>query len=117
MDTNTLLIKLNDDSIQNEELHVCLESKNPSIVGKSILKIIERKYIDDVIVELLTKISLLIGGYKAVGPYEFGHLAIAALFLVNNSSALNSFDIAYSTLKEDDKFLVDNFIKSYGNKL
>lgn len=40
-----------------------------------------------------------------------GHLAISALFLVKNKFALERFNQIYNDLNNNDKFLVDNFIK------
>lgn len=48
---------------------------------------------------------------KVVGPYQMGHLAISALFLVKNKFALERFNQIYNDLNNNDKFLVDNFIK------
>lgn len=108
--------KLKNDSIKNEELYSCLISKNFNIVGAAIYRIIERKYCDDCIVKVLTQIALLLSGHKVIGPYQMGHLAIAALFLVEDKSALESFKQIFNNLKDDDKFFVDNFIKGMQEK-
>lgn len=107
-----MLEKLKNDSIKNEELVDCLNSKSFNIVGQSIYKIIDRKYCDQCIINTLTKIATMLNGYKVMGPYQIGHLAIAALFLVDNKSALEGYKQIYKNLNNNDKFLVDNFIKS-----
>lgn len=43
--------QLNNDSIKNEELLDCLNSKNFNIVGLTIYKIIDRKYCDEYIIK------------------------------------------------------------------
>lgn len=106
-----MIEKLKNDSIKNEELYDCLNSKNFNIVGKSIYKIIDRKYCDEYIIKALTKIASMLSGYKVMGPYQMGHLAIATLFLVKNKSALECFKQIYNSLSNNDKFLVNNFIK------
>jgi len=60
------------------------------------LKIIERKYCDESIVGALKKIASLLSGWKAVGPYQIGHLAAAALFLVRDQAALENAIIVFS---------------------
>ncbi len=42
-----------------------------------------------------------------------GHLATAALYLVQAPAALDCFNQRYDRLDEIDKFLVDNFIEQY----
>lgn len=108
-----MIEKLKNDSIRDEELLDCLNSKNFNIVGQSIYKIIERRYCNEYIIKALTKIAPMLNGYKVMGPYQMGHLAIAALFLVKNKSALGCFNQIYNNLNSNDKFLVDNFIKNY----
>ena len=97
-----MIDKLKDDAIKNEELFDCLNSKNFNIVGLSIYKIIDRKFCDKNIIKALTKIA---------GPYQLGHLAIAALFLVGDKSALEYFNQLSENLNDNDKYLVDNLIK------
>lgn len=108
-----MIEKLKNDSIKDEELSDCLNSKNFNIVGQSIFAIIERRYCDKYIINALTKIAPMLSGYKVIGPYQMGHLATAALFLVKDKSALGYFDQIYNNLNGNDKFLVDNFIKNY----
>lgn len=108
-----MIEKLNNDSIKNEELRDCLNSKNFNIVGLAIYKIMERRYCDDHILKALIKIASMLGGYKVAGPYQIGHLAIAALFLIKDETALNCFTQLYNNLNDNDKFLVDNFVERY----
>ena len=110
---NQMIEKLKNDSIKNEELSDCLNSKNFNIVGPSIYKIMERRYCNEYIIKLLTEIAPMLTDYKVVGPYQIGHLAIATLFLVKNKSALGYFTQIYNDLNSNDKFLVDNFIEMY----
>ncbi|MDE5596973.1 MAG: hypothetical protein K2J04_04000 [Lachnospiraceae bacterium] len=109
---NEMIEKLKNDSIKNEELLDCLNSKNFNIVGQAIYKIMERRYCDEDIIKALTKTASMLNGYKVIGPYQMGHLAIAALFLVEDKSALEYFNQIYNNLDSNDKFLVDNFIKN-----
>ena len=107
-----MIEKLKNDSIKNEELLDCLNSKYFNIVGPAIYKITERRYCDEDIIRALTKIASMLNGYKVIGPYQMGHLAIAALFLVKDKSALEQFNQIYNNLDDNDKYLVDNFIKN-----
>ena len=107
-----MIEKLKNDSIKNEELLDCLNSKNFNIVGQAIYKIMERGYCDEDIIKALSIISSMLNGYKVIGPYQMGHLAIAALFLVKDKSALGYFHQIYNSLDSNDKYLVDNFIKN-----
>lgn len=111
-----MLLRLKNDSIKNDELYDCLNSKNFNVVGQTIYKVIAREYCDEFVIKALTKIAPLLNGYKVMGPYQLGHLAIATLFLVNNKSALQCFEQIYNDLSENDKFLVDNFIKGMREK-
>ncbi len=90
----------------------CLNSKSFNIVGQAVYKIMERRYCDENIIKALTKIASMLNGYKVIGPYQMGHLAIATLFLVEDKSALEYFNQIYNNLDDNDKFLIDNFIKN-----
>ena len=102
MEYSVILEKLKEDSIKNEEIYDCLISKNFNIVGQAIYKIIDRRYCDEYIIKALTKIALMLKGYKVVGPYQIGHLAISALFLVDDKSALRYFTKIYNNLNNND---------------
>ena len=116
MGLNILNEKLKDNSIKNEELYDCLISGYFILVGQAIYKIIERRYCDKYIIKALSKISLILNGYKVMGPYQIGHLAIAALYLVDDRLALKHFEPIYESLNDNDKFLVDNFVKGMNEK-
>lgn len=116
MEHNEMLLRLKNDSIKNDELCDCLNSKNSNIVGQTIYKVIARAYCDEFVIKALTRIAPLLNGYKVMGPYQLGHLAIATLFLVNNKSALQRFKQISNDLSDNDKFLVDNFIKGMREK-
>lgn len=111
-----MLEKLKNDSIKNDELVDCLNSRNFNIVGQAIYKMIDRRYCDQCAINALTKIATMLSGYKVMGPYQMGHLAIAALFLVENKSALECYKQIYFGLSNNDKFLIDNFIKNMQDK-
>lgn len=111
MKHNELFEKLKKDSIKDEELFDCLVSKNFNVIGQAIYKIIDRKYCNENIVNALVQIASMLDGYKVIGPYQMGHLAIAALYLVDNESAIKHFDSIYQNLKDNDKFLIDKFIE------
>lgn len=113
MEYNLMVEKLKNDSIKNEELTDCLNSNQINIIGMSVLTIMKRQYCDESIIKALAEIAPLLSGYKAVGPYQVGHLAAAALFLVRDQAALECFSHIYDNLKEIDKFLIDNFIEQY----
>lgn len=113
MKYSEMVEKLENDSIKNEELADCLNSNKINIIGMSVLTIIKRKYCDESIIKALANIAPLLSGYKAVGPYQIGHLAAAALFLVRDQAALDCFSNIYDNLNEIDKFLIDNFIEQY----
>lgn len=51
LNCNETMKQLNNDSIKNEELLDCLNSKNFNIVGLTIYKIIDRKYCDEYIIK------------------------------------------------------------------
>lgn len=113
MEYGEMVEKLKNGSIKNEELLDCLNSNKINIIGMSVLTIMERQYCDESIIKALIESASLLSGHKAVGPYQIGHLAAAALFLVRDQAALDCFARIYDNLKEIDKFLINNFIEQY----
>lgn len=104
------------DKIKNEDLIVCLEAKNLRVAAMAMFKLIERKYCDMGIVDRLTQLGKLLKDYKFIGPWQFGHAAIATLSLLENDDAKKRFNQIFEGLDDNDKFLVDNFIKSEAYK-
>lgn len=104
------------DTIKNEDLIVCLEAKNLRVVAMAMFKLIERNYCDIGIVERLAELGKLLTVSKFIGPWQFGHVAIATLSLLSHKDAKIKFNELFEGLSEDDKFLVDNFIKSESYK-
>lgn len=78
----------------------------------AIFKIIKRNYCDDEIIERLVELSGLTSNNKFIGPWQFGHVELATLAIIDNSVANEVFKKYFDNLEEDDKFLVENFIKS-----
>ncbi|SFD39209.1 hypothetical protein SAMN04488168_13652 [Bacillus sp. 491mf] len=107
-----LVEEIKNDKIKNKDLIICLEVENLRVVAMAMFKIIERNYCDKRIVNRLTQLGKLLKDNKFVGPWQFGHAAIATLALLDNDDAKSMFNEIFGKLNDTDKFLVDNFIKS-----
>lgn len=110
--TSELVKRLKNKRVTDEEVISCLESENYRVVAMAMFIIIERNYCDERIVNMLTKLSRLLGNNKFIGPWQLGHVAIATLSLLDNESASSMFNEIFEELDDIDKFLVDNFIES-----
>lgn len=86
-----LMPKLSDqlkhDVISNEDLIICMQSKNFRIVAMSISRLIERNLDDIHVTNRLTELSNLLVNDKFIGSWQFGHFAIAALSLLKSDLA------------------------------
>lgn len=111
-----LVEEIKNDKIKNDNLIICLEAGNLRVVAMAMFKIIERNYCDKRIVDRLVQLGKLLKDNKFIGPWQFGHAAIAALSLLDNDDARSSYNQIISGLNDTDKFLVDNFIKSEAYK-
>ncbi|MCL1873962.1 MAG: hypothetical protein FWF85_07590 [Clostridiales bacterium] len=111
MDNQILFDKLKKDSIENDELIFGLNSEKHNIIGLTILAIIERKYCNEQIIIRLVLIGTLLKDHKLFGLYQIGHMAIAALYLIGDEKAQSKYYELYEELSDDDKYIVDNFIK------
>lgn len=112
-----LLKKLTDNTISDDDLLICLQSENFRLVAMSISRLIERNLDDISIIDRLLELSHLLTNNKFVGVWQFGHFAIATLSLLQSDVANAKFSEIYNELHENDKFLVDNFIKAEAYKL
>lgn len=83
----------------------------------AMFKIIERNYCDIRIVDRLTQLGELLKDSKFIEPWQFGHVAVATLSLLENEDAKIRFNEIFKGLSDNDKFLVDNFIKSEAYKV
>lgn len=54
---------------------------------------------------------------KFVLLWQFGHFAITTLALLDDEKYKNKFNNTFNKLRENDKFLVNNFIKAEAYKL
>ncbi|WP_374016273.1 hypothetical protein ABU162_18335 [Paenibacillus thiaminolyticus] len=108
--------QIKSDKIKDEDLIVCLEAMNLRVVAVAMFKLIERNYCDIRIVERLAELGKLLTDSKFIGPWQFGHVAIATLSLLSHKDAKTKFNELFEGLSKDDKFLVDNFIKSESYK-
>ena len=104
--------KIKQNEIPMENIVRYLNKENLGISGVIIFKIINEKYCNEEIIKKLISFSQLLEGYKFIGPWQYGHVAIAALFLLQDDKATEKYIEIYNSLNDDDKFLVDNFIKS-----
>ena len=111
-----LVEQIKSDKINNDDLIICLEAENLRVVAMAMFKIIERNYCDKRIVDRLIQLGKLLKDNKFVGPWQFGHAAIAALSLLDNDDARSSYNEIISGLNDTDKFLVNNFIESEAYK-
>lgn len=109
--------KINDNEIALEKLGEYLDKDHLGIAGVVILKLINENYCDEEIITRIASFSNLLGGYKFVGPWQYGHIAIAALYLLQDNRARDKYVEIYESLSDDDKFLVDNFIETEAYKL
>ncbi|GIP51365.1 MULTISPECIES: hypothetical protein [Paenibacillus] len=108
--------EIKTDKIKSEDLIVCLEAKNLRVVAMAMFKLIERNYCNLRIVDRLAGLGELLTDSKFIGPWQFGHVAIATLSLLDNEDAKIKFNELFERLSDNVKFLVDNFIKSESYK-
>lgn len=111
-----LVEEIKTDKIKNEDLIVCLEAKNLRVVAMAMFKLIERNYCDYRIIDRLAELGELLTDNKFIGPWQFGHVAIATLSLLDNEDAKAKFNELFEGLSDNDKFLVENFIESESYK-
>ena len=111
MNSQTILDKLNSDTIANEELILGLNADNHHIIGLTFFKIIERKYCDEQIRLKLAQLGSLLKDRPFYGPYKYSHIAISTLYLSENDDAIAKYQEILIDMSEDDKYFVDNFIR------
>ncbi|KQY90204.1 hypothetical protein ASD24_25220 [Paenibacillus sp. Root52] len=109
--------EIKTDKIKNEDLIVCLEARNLRVVAMAMFKLIERNYCNISIVDRLSELGELLTDNKFIGPWQFGHVAIATLSLLENEDAKIKFNELFERLSDNDKYLVDNFIKLESYKI
>lgn len=112
-----LFEQLKNDEISDNDLILSLQSENFRIVSMAMSRLIERNFYDDTIIKRLEELSQLLANNKFVGPWQFGHFAIATLSLLDDEKYKSKFNDIFNELSENDKFLVDNFIKAEAYRL
>ena len=114
--TAELVKQLDNDTIANDDLIICMKDYNYVVIAKAMFKAIERSYCNDEIVDRLAELTNLLKDSKFIGPWQMGHVALATLSLLDNDGATKKFSELSENLSENDKFLVDNFIKTEAYK-
>lgn len=112
-----LFEQLKSNAISDNDLILSLQSENFRIVSMAMSRLIERNFYDDIAIRRLEELSQLLANNKFVGPWQFGHFAIATLALLDDEKYKNKFNKIFNKLSENDKFLVNNFIKAEAYKL
>ena len=109
--------QLKNNTINNESLLLCLQSQNYRIVAMSLSRLIERNLSNNDVIDRLSELGKLLTDNKFIGPWQLGHFAIATLSLLEDKDSRDKFDKIYKELNDNDKFLVNNFIKCEAYKL
>ena len=112
-----LFEQLKSNAISDNDLILSLQSENFRIVSMAMSRLIERNFYDDIAIRRLEELSQILANNKFVGPWQFGHFAIATLALLDDEKYKNKFNKIFNKLSENDKFLVNNFIKAEAYKL
>jgi hypothetical protein len=113
---SALAEELINDTIKNEDIIICLEVSNLRVVAMGMFKLIARNYSSKRAIDRLAELSLLLKDHKFIGPWQFGHAALATLSLLENEDAQNKFTEIFEKLSDTDKYLVENFVKSEAYK-
>ena len=111
-----LSLKIINNEIQTEDLVHYLCKDYLGIAGVVIMRLINEKYCNEEILEKLVSFRHLLNGNKFVGPWKYGHVAIAALYLFQDKRASEKYKEIYNDLSSNDRFLVDNFIATEAYK-
>lgn len=99
---------LDEDTITNEVLALCMQNHSYRIVVMAMFKAIERNYCDQGIIERLSELSVRLEDHKFIGPWQIGHVALATLALLDNQHANDKFNELHGRLNEQDRFLVQH---------
>ncbi len=103
----TLVKRIMNDELTNEELIDCLSIPNVPVIQQTILKIIERKICNPHVLSKLLEYSKCMDiGFKILGLCKIGHLAIYALKRLEYAE---EFQTLYERLSDEDKvFKISN---------
>lgn len=77
-----------------------MDKEHLGISGVIILKIMNERYCNEEIIEKLVSFSELLVGYRFIGPWQYGYVAIAALSLLPDNRATDKYVEIYKKLSD-----------------
>jgi hypothetical protein len=109
----SLITDIRQDKLSREELVNCLDVPHNYVLSNAILKIVRKKINGDDVVEKLAKLKVYMRKEnKLFGVETVGHLAVAALYVLNTQKAVEKYNEIITALNDWDKECVESVIRN-----
>lgn len=111
---NLSLIKdIQQDKLSKEELIKCLDIPHNYVLSNTILKIVRQNINEDDVIDKLAELKVhMKKENKLFGIETVGHLAVAALYVLNSEKSLKKYKEIMLTLSDWDKECVESVIRN-----
>lgn len=108
-----LIKEIQQDKLSEEELIKCLDIPHNYVLSNTILRLVRKKIGSDDVVDKLAELKVFMKTEnKLFGIETVGHLAVAALYVLNSKKSLEKYTEIMSTLSDWDKECVESVIKN-----
>ncbi|MED1726260.1 hypothetical protein ACWKW1_27295 [Brevibacillus parabrevis] len=104
----SLIKDIQENKLTPNELIECLDIQHNYVLSNTIRKIVILNISNDVVVEKLAETGKLLAEENTLmGIYKIGHLALAALYLLNTKESIAKYHLEISKLNEWDRDCVE----------
>lgn len=113
MNVLSLIREIEQNNMEPDKLIQCLDIPQNFVLSNAIKQIVRLKLDNKVVIEKLSKLSLLTQKEnQLIGIYCVGHLAIAALAKLESNEAISRYDEIMKQLNNWDKDCVEKLISN-----
>ncbi|GGH69603.1 hypothetical protein GCM10008014_53180 [Paenibacillus silvae] len=109
----SLIKDIQDNKLSEDQLIECLDIDHNYVLSNVIRKIVELRISNQLVIKKLVRRGTLLGDENSLmGVYKIGHVALAALYLLDTTESVERYNLEIVKLNEWDKECVEKIKQS-----
>ncbi|MGO4532718.1 hypothetical protein AB4Z30_26845 [Paenibacillus sp. 2TAF8] len=109
----SLIKDIQENTLSEHQLIECLDIDHNYVLSNAIRKIVELKISNQMVIDKLVIRGKLWGNeHRLMGIYKLGHVALAALSLLDTTESVEKYDLEMVKLNNRDKEIIEKLKQS-----